>query len=322
MTYSPSVGYVFDHWVSNGSASIADVNSQSTTVAISGNFSVKAMYITAPPQHTLHVEIRGTGVTNATGDTLYYEDTEVSVHASANSGWNFSYWLLDTLNVGSADPYRVTLNTDHNLTAMFVQLPFSYFFNDGFESNSFSSWSSITATGGDSVKISNTHPYSGSYEAQFYKDGSSKSRENAYLRKNVNLQSINASGFFSFSSSAGRSLLSDNGDKLYLIRLSSSKGDIAMAGIIRENGVYKWLLYTNGAVTSSAIPISVDQYYGVALCWNSVQRTAEMYVNGIRILSRTTNTYSAVSRVDMGIINTYSVQNPLWIYGDSFTITN
>jgi hypothetical protein len=95
-----------------------------------------------------------------------------------------------------------------------------------------------------------------------------------------------------------------------------------MAGIVRENGVYKWLLYTNGAVTSSAIPIATDQYYSVALRWNSVQRTAEMYVNGVRILGRITNTYSVVSRVDMGIINTFSIQYPLWVYGDNFTITN
>jgi hypothetical protein len=322
LTYSPSSGYVFDHWVLNGSAAIADSKSQSTTVSVSGNCTVKATYTQVADQHILHVEVRGTGTTNATGDTSYIEGTVVSVNASASSGWTLSHWLLDNLNVGSANPYSVAVDNDRNLTAVFMQVPFTYLFSDGFESNSFSSWSSTTTTSGDSVKTSNTHPYGGSFEAQFYTTGNTKSRENACLRKNVNLQSINASGFFSFSSSAGRSLLSDNGDKLYLIRLSSSKGDIALAGIIRENGVYKWLLYTNGAVTSSAIPIATDQYYSVALRWNSVQRTAEMYVNGVRTLGRITNTYSVVSRVDMGIINTFSIQYPLWVYGDNFTITN
>jgi len=198
---------------------------------------------------------------------------------------------------------------------VFIKLPSSYIFSDGFESNSFSSWSSVITTSGESVKLSNINPFNGFSEAQFYTSGSTRTRENAYLRKNVNLQNAKASGFFSFINSAEKPLLSDNGDKLYLTRLSSSKGDIALAGIVRENGVYKWLLYTNGAVTSSAIPISPNQYYSVALHWNSTTRTAEMYVNGARILRRTTNTYSPVARVDMGTINTYSVNKPtlgLW----------
>ena len=194
-------------------------------------------------------------------------------------------------------------------------------FQDGFESNSLSGWSSTTASSGDYVKTANYVPYSGSCHTRFYTSGSSWERENAFVSKSVNLQSISASGYFYFSSYLSRTILNDNGDKTYLIRLSSSNGDIAWAGMIRENGIYKWLLYTNGALTSSAVSISTDQYYGVKLYWNAAQRTAELFVNGAKILQSSTGSYSAVTRVDMGIIYTSSVQNPLIVYGDSFNIS-
>jgi phage FluMu protein gp41 len=95
-----------------------------------------------------------------------------------------------------------------------------------------------------------------------------------------------------------------------------------MAGIRRENGVNKWMLYTNGIQTSSAINVDDGQYYEVTLKWNTAQDIAELYVNGQKIVESNTNSYTTVTRVDMGIISTYRVQNSLTIYGDNFTISS
>ncbi len=47
-----------------------------------------------------------------------------------------------------------------------------------------------------------------------------------------------------------------------------------------------------------------------------------MYVNGQKILESNTGSYETVTRVDMGKISTYKVQNPLIVYGDNFIISN
>ncbi len=73
--------------------------------------------------------------------------------------------------------------------------------------------------------------------------------------------------------------------------------------------------------TYSAININLDKYYTVSLNWNAEQQIAEMYVNGVKILQSSTSSYSEVTRIDLGIISTYRVQNPLNVYGDNFSIT-
>ena len=205
--------------------------------------------------------------------------------------------------------------------------PTNTVFTDNFESRSLSNWNKITRTYGEKVSISSNTPYDGSYGASFTTTGKSYGRENAYLSKSINMQNVYARGYFYFSSSTGR-ILSDNGDRLYLISFSNSNGELAYAGIRRENGVNKWVLYANGAKTSSAISVSVDRYYSVELRWNAAQQrwnaaqqTVQMLVDGTKILE-TTASSNSVTTVNMGIISTYNVQNSLEVYGDSFTISN
>jgi hypothetical protein len=60
----------------------------------------------------------------------------------------------------------------------------------------------------------------------------------------------------------------------------------------------------------------------VALNWNPSTDTAELYVNGTRLMSRTNTSNADIVRVDMGIIDTYRVQGPLIVYGDNFSISD
>jgi hypothetical protein len=198
-------------------------------------------------------------------------------------------------------------------------------FSDGFESNNFNSWSSITKTSGETVTLASSIPHHGSYHAVFATTGSYLSRENAFLRKNINMEEVFANGYFRIVGSVtGSRILGDNGDRFYLLRFISGSEEVAFAGIRRDNGVNKWVLYTDGAEMSSAVPISPDHWYNVELHWNAAERTAELFINGTKILETTAggSSNSDVTSVDMGIISTYSVQNRLQVYGDCFSVSN
>jgi len=76
-----------------------------------------------PPQYTLTIAVDGFGTTApGPGAYSYDEGTEVSVDAIPDSGYMLDHWELDTVNVGDADPYNVTMDADHNLTAFFVEI--------------------------------------------------------------------------------------------------------------------------------------------------------------------------------------------------------
>jgi len=46
----------------------------------------------------------------------------VEVDAIPDSGWILDHWELDGLDVGDANPYTVTMDDDHTLTAVFTEI--------------------------------------------------------------------------------------------------------------------------------------------------------------------------------------------------------
>lgn len=202
--------------------------------------------------------------------------------------------------------------------------PTSLILQDGFESMSLSSWSDITTTYKETATINSYTPYEGNYHARFSTTGNSYEAENAFLTKTTSSQEIYARAYFRFSSYKSSIILRDNGDSLYLIRFTNNGQETINAGIKREYGVNKWVLYANGAKTASTVTVSMDRYYNVELYWNAVTRTAELYINGERILQTNTSGISSTNivKVDMGLINTNNVQNSLILYADKTRISN
>ena len=85
------------------------------------NFNLQEM---PPENYELTVAVSGSGTTTpVVGIHPYAKGTGVTVIASPTSGWTFSHWLLDSVNAGSTYPFLVTMNSDHNLTAVFVAIP-------------------------------------------------------------------------------------------------------------------------------------------------------------------------------------------------------
>lgn len=112
-----------------------------------------------------------------------------------------------------------------------------------------------------------------------------------------------------------------------MLRFSDSSGnDIALAGVRREDGVNKWMLFAgNTYKTSAAVSVSTDRWYNVELHWDAQKTLAEMFVNGVKILeikiNVNTTANTTVANAEMGILYTYSMQHPMLIYGDCFKLS-
>jgi len=83
------------------------------------------------------------------------------VTAFPDAGWDLSHWLLNGSNVASANPYKVTMDADYNLTAVFTKT--AHVFEDGFETGDFSLWTGTTRTSGETTTISTDDKHHGSY---------------------------------------------------------------------------------------------------------------------------------------------------------------
>jgi hypothetical protein len=76
-----------------------------------------------PATYTLTIQVSGSGTTiPAVGTYTYNAGTNVQVTANPSAGWKLDHWELDGSNVGSANPYTVTMNNNHVLKAVFTQI--------------------------------------------------------------------------------------------------------------------------------------------------------------------------------------------------------
>jgi parallel beta-helix repeat protein len=80
----------------------------------------------APPPPTYSLTITPTvgGITEPAPRTYSYTaNSTVQVTATPNTGYLFDHWELDSVNVGSANPYSVLMNKNHVLKAVFSPIP-------------------------------------------------------------------------------------------------------------------------------------------------------------------------------------------------------
>jgi parallel beta-helix repeat protein len=80
----------------------------------------------APPPPTYNLTIMATagGTTNpAPGTYSYTANLSVQVTAIPDAGYLFDCWELDSVNVGSANPYTVLMDKNHTLKAFFSPIP-------------------------------------------------------------------------------------------------------------------------------------------------------------------------------------------------------
>lgn len=117
-------GYSFDYWICDG----VNVGS-SNPIGVSMNidhYVQPVFYANPPPQYCLSISSDGGGYTSPSSGAYWYDQgTGVEVSATAYSGHQFEYWVLDG-NTYTQNPITVTMNSNHNLQAVFSEPPPSY----------------------------------------------------------------------------------------------------------------------------------------------------------------------------------------------------
>jgi uncharacterized repeat protein (TIGR02543 family) len=117
LTAEPAPGWSFAGW--SGDALGADLT---TNVTMTDNKAATATF--TQNQYTLTVMTVGQGSAARSPDQATYTyGTNVSVEAFPDPGWKLDHWLLDAVDVGSINPYVVTMYDNHVLTAVFVETP-------------------------------------------------------------------------------------------------------------------------------------------------------------------------------------------------------
>jgi len=120
LTAQTVTGYTFNEWDVDGSFKGSEVNP--ITVSMNASKTATAHY-TQITTYTLTIIVAQGGTTNPLpGSSTHAPGTQVSVTASPSSGYAFDHWELDGVNVGSANPYTVTMTKDYTLRAVFTQL--------------------------------------------------------------------------------------------------------------------------------------------------------------------------------------------------------
>jgi len=76
------------------------------------------------PSLSLTIKASAGGTTDPTPGTYSYTvNSTVEVTAIPEAGYLFDYWELDSVNVGSANPYSVLMDKNHALKAVFALIP-------------------------------------------------------------------------------------------------------------------------------------------------------------------------------------------------------
>lgn len=126
VTATASSGYVFSHWLLDGTSCGTDTTIE---VNMNANHAVTPVFnavYTPPPviiSYQLTVNPATGGTTNlGTGDHVYNSGSVATVTATPSAGYTFSYWLLDGIASGSDSTINVYMNSAHTLTPVFTPI--------------------------------------------------------------------------------------------------------------------------------------------------------------------------------------------------------
>jgi hypothetical protein len=228
--------------------------------------------------------------------------------SAAPAGYAFDHWETTTgITVSNSygNPTTVTVSSSGTLRAVYTAAPL---FADGFESGSFSAWTSTSYTGGETATVVKTLEHHGMYGAKFTSDGTSGT-ENSYCSKTIASSSeVYSRGYFYVSQSG----IADAGDKFSFMLLLNGSQTVASAGWTKSGGIVKWFLtIRNGTTyvsTYSTTSTSLNQWYCVELHWkkSATAGLGELFVNGAKVCTLTgknTTAYGNVIRARFGLPN-------------------
>ena len=237
----------------------------------------KAIYGNSPTiNYTLAITSTVGGTTNpAPGTHTYLEGKNVLVQAIPNIGYELDHWELDEVNVGSANPYSVLMDTNHTLHALFIQINYTLI---------------ITATDGGT-----TNPFPGTYT---YAGGSSI-QVTAIPNTDYTLDYWKLNGTTAGSTNPYSVLMNNNYALQAVFRLSVS--DIAIANLVPSKTVvgqgysmditvtvenqgdytetFNVTIYANTtAITTRTVTLTNGNSATITFIWNTTNVTLGNYV--------------------------------------------
>jgi hypothetical protein len=317
---TPSGGWTFGYWLLNDT-NVGSANPYA--LVMNANYNLTAVFAQVIT-YTLNLAVTpsGSGTTNpAVGDHTYNAGQNAQVTANAAAGYVFDHWVLDNVGVGNANPYSLTMNADHNLTAVFVVTP--DLFNDGFESGSFSMWTGPTVTSGETATVLGVLPHHGSYSARFTSNGGGGT-ERAYITRSIAAPSgLYVRGYFNIASGLP---LQDANDRFNIYALQNGATTIASLGVRRSGTSDLWSLTSNVGTWYASSGPSMNTWYCVefyALVASS-GGIFRVWVNGQLIIEQTgLNTAGAgsVNSVRTGLAYVYSITNSVTLYSDCYVFS-
>ncbi|MFC1927181.1 hypothetical protein ACFLW7_01185 [Chloroflexota bacterium] len=124
---TPDSGYEFVGWTGDV-GTVANVNTASTTITVTGDYSIMANFELPPPvQYSLNIigPAYGSVTTPGEGRFMYEEGTVVDLVAEPASCYDFARWTgdVDTIaNLNDAST-TITMNSDYYISAHFRETP-------------------------------------------------------------------------------------------------------------------------------------------------------------------------------------------------------
>jgi len=306
---TPSSGYTLTGWLIDG-ATMPNTNPYQITM--NTDHSVTPIFEEISQTYQLTVSTSGSGTTDVTGTSQYSSGQNVAVQATANSGWQLSHWLLNGANVGSANPYTVTMNTDYILTAVFTETPTGeHILSDGFESGNFNAWTTTSSTSGETANVDIDPVYTGNYAATFTSSGDG-GYEKAYALET--LPNALSEVFVQCNFKVSQNGFVDNGDRMKLIELRSESAIIAAAGLAMRSGTLRlWLETRDGTsyIETYGSTADISEWFTVELQWteSATSGGATLWVNGVQVLqtsNQNTGNYGDCTEVRVGMAEVYN----------------
>ena len=113
---TPNAGYRFVNWTGNV-GTIANVNAATTTITMSGDYSITANFEEIPEYDLTISSTEGGSVTTpGEGTFTYAEGTVVNLVAEAEGGYHFVNWIGDVGTIANVNNATTTITMDDNYT--------------------------------------------------------------------------------------------------------------------------------------------------------------------------------------------------------------
>ena len=122
VTATPNAGYTFVNWMENGN--VVSTNAV-YTFNVTGNHYLTANFQAQPQNYTISVSANPTNGGTVSGGGTYQQGQQCTVHATANTGYNFTNWTENGTVVSTQAQYSFTVTGNRTLVANFTQQQFT-----------------------------------------------------------------------------------------------------------------------------------------------------------------------------------------------------